>query len=91
MVSNKLNEIKRSIQKSLDCVSTWQARVKTHSRRGVLRFAAHRGAFLNAAGLSGARPKGAGALPWQPGANAAEGQTNRKRTGAGVLRRLMLN
>lgn len=33
---------------------------KTYSRRGVLRFAAHRGAFLNAAGLSRAQPKAAG-------------------------------
>lgn len=32
-----------------------------------------------------------GALPWQPGANAAAGRINRKRTGAGVLRGLMLN
>ena len=63
---------------------------KTHSRRGVLRFAAHRGAFLNAAGLSGAQPKGAGALLWQSGANAA-GPTNRKRFGAGFLQGFMLN
>ena len=32
-----------------------------------------------------------GALPWQPGANAAAGRINGKRTGAGVLRGLMLN
>jgi len=47
--------------------------------------------FLNAAGLSGAQPKGAGALLWQPGANAAARPTNRKRTSAGFLQGLMLN
>lgn len=51
---------------------------KTYSRRGVLRFAAHRGAFLNAAGLSGARPKAAGARPWQPGRMQRRGRQTAK-------------